>query len=139
VAEDSTFYCYRHRMDTDQVRGRWDANKGACPTRQVLGRIGDTWTMLIISTLEREGTLRAGQLKAMVEGITQKMLTQTLRHLERDGVVRREVFPTVPVTVTYTLTALGQGLGIAVATMRTWAYDHMDEISAARDDYDARA
>jgi DNA-binding HxlR family transcriptional regulator len=125
-------------MDTDQVSGRWDANKGACPTRQVLGRIGDTWTMLIISTLEREGTLRSGQLKAGIEGITQKMLTQTLRHLERDGVVRRDVIPTVPITVTYTLTPLGQSLGAAVATMRTWAYDHMDEIVAARNDYDTR-
>lgn len=125
-------------MDTDQVSGRWDATKGACPTRQVLGRIGDTWTMLIITTLEREGTLRSGQLKAGIEGITQKMLTQTLRHLERDGVVRRDVVPTVPVTVTYTLTPLGQSLGAAVATMRTWAYQHMDEIVAARNDYDAR-
>ncbi|MDX6247856.1 MAG: hypothetical protein QOF10_1216 [Kribbellaceae bacterium] len=125
-------------MDTDQVSDRWDANKGACPTRQVLGRIGDTWTMLIISTLEREGTLRSGQLKAGIEGITQKMLTQTLRHLERDGVVRRDVIPTVPITVTYTLTPLGQSLGAAVATMRTWADDHMDQIVAARNDYDTR-
>ncbi|WUJ68435.1 helix-turn-helix transcriptional regulator [Kribbella soli] len=123
-------------MDTDQVRGKWDAAKGACPTRQVLGRIGDTWTMLVISTLEKGGTLRSGQLKSIIEGITQKMLTQTLRHLERDGVVRREVVPTVPVTVTYTLTPLGLSLAAAVATMRTWAYDHMDEIAAARTEYD---
>ena len=126
-------------MDTDQVSGRWDANKGACPTRQVLGRIGDTWTMLVISTLEKHGTLRSGQLKAIVEGITQKMLTQTLRYLERDGIVRRTVVPTVPVSVSYTLTPLGLSLAAAVATMRTWAYDHMDEIAASRDEYDANA
>ena len=126
-------------MDTDQVRGRWDATKGACPTRQVLGRIGDTWTMLVISTLEKGGTLRSGQLKSIIEGITQKMLTQTLRHLERDGVVRRDVVPTVPVTVSYTLTPLGRSLAADVATMRTWAYDHMDEIAAARDEYDANS
>jgi DNA-binding HxlR family transcriptional regulator len=125
-------------MDTDQVSGRWDANKGACPTRQVLGRIGDTWTMLVISTLEHHGTLRSGQLKAAIEGITQKMLTQTLRQLERDGVVRRDVVPTVPISVSYTLTPLGLSLGIAVATMRAWAYDHMDEIVAARNDFDSR-
>ncbi|QNE21815.1 helix-turn-helix transcriptional regulator [Kribbella qitaiheensis] len=123
-------------MDTDQVSGKWDATKGACPTRQVLGRIGDTWTMLVISTLEAQGTLRSGQLKSAIEGITQKMLTQSLRHLERDGVVRRDVVPTVPVTVTYTLTPLGLSLGLAVATMRTWAYQHMDEIVAARNEYD---
>lgn len=125
-------------MDTDQVRSRWDATKGACPTRQVLGRIGDTWTMLVISTLEKHGTLRSGQLKARIEGITQKMLTQTLRQLERDGVVHREVVPTVPVTVSYTLTSLGLSLAAAVATMRIWAYDHMDEIIAAREEYDAK-
>jgi DNA-binding HxlR family transcriptional regulator len=104
----------------------------------VLGRIGDTWTMLVISTLEKRGTLRSGQLKSIIEGITQKMLTQTLRHLERDGIVQREVVPTVPVTVSYTLTPLGLSLAAAVATMRTWAYDHMDEISTARDEYDAK-
>ncbi|HWD79749.1 MAG TPA: helix-turn-helix domain-containing protein [Kribbella sp.] len=124
-------------MDTDQVSSRWDATKGACPTRQVLGRIGDTWTMLVISTLEKHGELRSGQLKLIVEGITQKMLTQTLRQLERDGVVRRTVVPTVPVTVTYTLTPLGLSLAVAVGTLRTWAYDHMDEIVQARDEYDA--
>ncbi|TCO38987.1 HxlR family transcriptional regulator [Kribbella antiqua] len=125
-------------MDTDQVRGRWDATKGACPTRQVLGRIGDTWTMLVISTLEKHGTLRHGRLTSIIEGITQKMLTQTLRHLERDGIVQRDVVPTVPVTVSYTLTPLGLSLAAAVATMRTWAYDHMDEIATARDEYDAK-
>jgi DNA-binding HxlR family transcriptional regulator len=126
-------------MDTDQVRGKWDATKGACPTRQVLGRIGDTWTMLVISTLEKHGTLRSGQLKLLIEGVTQKMLTHTLRHLERDGIVQRTVVATVPVTVTYTLTPLGLSLAAAVATMRTWAYDHMDEIAAARDEYDAES
>ncbi|MFI6833562.1 winged helix-turn-helix transcriptional regulator [Kribbella sp. NPDC050241] len=126
-------------MDTDQVRGKWDATKGACPTRQVLGRIGDTWTVLVISTLEKHGTLRSGQLKLLIESVTQKMLTQTLRHLERDGIVQRTVVATVPVTVTYTLTPLGLSLAAAVATMRTWAYDHMDEIAAARDEYDAES
>ncbi|MEV5963616.1 helix-turn-helix domain-containing protein [Kribbella sp. NPDC051952] len=124
-------------MDTDQVRGKWDATKGACPTRQVLGRIGDTWTILVISTLEKHGTLRFGQLKSNIEGVTQKMLTQTLRYLERDGVVRRTVVATVPVTVSYTLTPLGLSLAAAVATMRNWAYDHMDDIAVARDEYDA--
>jgi len=126
-------------MDTDQVRSKWDPTKGACPTRQVLGRIGDTWTTLVIGTLEKHGTLRSGQLKLLIEGVTQKMLTQTLRHLERDGIVQRTVVATVPVTVTYTLTPLGLSLAAAVAMMRTWAFDHMDEIAAARDKYDAES
>ena len=117
--------------------GRFDVMAPACPTRQVVSTIGDQWTLLVLYALEHGGTLRFSQLQRQVPGITQKMLTQTLRHLERDGVVRRDVVPTVPVTVSYTLTPLGRSLAAAVATMRTWAYDHMDEIAAARDEYDA--
>lgn len=126
-------------MDTDQVRGRWDATKGACPTRQVLGRIGDTWTMLVISTLEKGGTLRSGQLKSIIEGITQKMLTQTLRALERDGLVTRTLYPTIPPRVDYELTDLGRNAAGLFDGLIEWAEQHVAEITAARDRYDQRA
>jgi DNA-binding HxlR family transcriptional regulator len=78
---------------------RFDMLKAACPTRQVIDRIADKWTLLAVVALESSGTLRFSELQRSIEGISQKMLTQTLRTLERDGMVRREVEPTVPVTV----------------------------------------
>ncbi len=81
---------------------------------------------------------RFSELRRQIGGITQKMLTQTLRGLERDGLITREVFPTVPVTVRYTLTPLGHSLAAAVDELRTWAYAHMDDIAAARTTFDRR-
>ena len=111
----------------------------ACPTRQVLNRVADKWTMLVILALEQHGTLRFSRLRREVEGITQKMLTQTLRGLERDGMLTRTVFPTVPVTVEYTLTDLGHQLSAAVAVVREWAYANIEQIESARTDFDARS
>jgi DNA-binding HxlR family transcriptional regulator len=119
-------------METDP---RWDMMNAACPTRQVLDRIADKWTMLVISALE-DGTLRFSELRRQIDGITQKMLTQTLRGLERDGMVDREVWPTVPVTVRYTLTPLGHSLADAVSVIRAWSYANMDAIAAARGSYE---
>ena len=116
---------------------RWDVMSAACPTRQVLRRVGDRWSMLVIIALA-DGTLRFSELRRGIEGVTQKMLTQTLRALERDGLVEREVFPTVPVTVQYTLTPLGHSLADAVGVIRAWAYDHMDDIDGARRRFDAQ-
>ncbi len=125
-------------MDTnDRAADRFDVMTAACPTRQVLRRIGDRWTMLVIMALA-PGTLRFSELRRAIEGVTQKVLTETLRALERDGLVEREAIPTVPVTVRYTLTPLGHSLAEAVAAIRVWAYAHMDEIDAARQRYDAR-
>jgi DNA-binding HxlR family transcriptional regulator len=115
---------------------RWDMLKQQCPTRQVLTRIADKWTMLVITLLAEEGKLRFSELRRQIEGISQKMLTQTLRGLERDGLVTRTVYPTVPVTVEYRLTDLGGSLADAVTAIRTWAYANMDEIEAARESYD---
>lgn len=112
----------------------WNMMDAACPTRQVLDRIADKWTMLTVSALG-EGTLRFSELRRRVDGITQKMLTQTLRALERDGMVSREVFPTVPVTVQYTLTPLGHSLGDAVTAIREWAYANIETIEHARANY----
>jgi DNA-binding HxlR family transcriptional regulator len=116
----------------------YDVLQVACPTRQVLDRIADKWTLLVVLALW-DGTLRFSQLRRRVQGVTQKMLTQTLRALERDGMVKRRAYPTVPVTVDYTLTPLGQSLGEAVAVVRGWAYSHMDAIKTAREEYDRRS
>jgi DNA-binding HxlR family transcriptional regulator len=115
----------------------WDMLKQQCPTRQVLTRIADKWTMLVITLLSENQKLRFSELRRQIEGVSQKMLTQTLRGLERDGLVTRTVYPTVPVTVEYRLTDLGRSLGEAVGAIRGWAYANMDDIEAARERYDA--
>jgi DNA-binding HxlR family transcriptional regulator len=94
------------------------SQSAACPTRQVVGRIGDKWTLLVLYALG-EGTLRLSRLRSEVEGISQKMLTQTLRALERDGIILRHVYATIPPKVEYSLTPLGESLGKAMATVRT--------------------
>src|SRR5437588_5554596 len=123
---------YRYLMETI----RWDMLKQQCPTRQVLSRIADKWTMLVITLLAEEEMLRFSELRRQIEGISQKMLTQTLRGLERDGLLTRTVYATVPVTVEYRLTDLGRSLGDTVGAIRSWAYANMDEIEAARERYD---
>jgi DNA-binding HxlR family transcriptional regulator len=87
----------------------------------------------------QDGTLRFSELRRRIEGVSQKMLTQTLRGLERDGLVTREVFATVPVTVQYSLTPLGASLSSTIQAIRVWAYTHIDEIGAARAAYDGEA
>jgi DNA-binding HxlR family transcriptional regulator len=119
-------------------QARWNMMKSACPTRQVLDRIANKWTMLVILSLADE-TLRFSELRSRIEGVSQKMLTQTLRGMEADGMVERTVYPTMPVTVEYTLTPLGHSLAQTVDVLRTWAYGHMGEIESARDAYAERA
>ncbi|MGW4395975.1 winged helix-turn-helix transcriptional regulator [Amycolatopsis nivea] len=117
---------------------RWNMMKSACPTRQVLDRIANKWTMLVIMSLE-DKTLRFSELRSRIEGVSQKMLTQTLRGMESDGFVLRTVYPTVPVTVEYSLTDLGESLAKTVDVLRGWAYGHMSAIEDARKEYLARA
>ena len=116
----------------------WDALSQACPTREVLARIGDKWTVLIVTVLDAHPSRRFAQLRRDIEGISQKMLTQTLRVLERDGLVDRQVEATVPVTVRYSLTEQGRGLARVLDQVRAWAYTNMDAIEQARRAYDAR-
>ena len=116
----------------------WDALSQACPTREVLARIGDKWTVLVVTVLDAHASRRFAQLRRDIEGISQKMLTQTLRQLERDGLVHREVEATVPVTVRYSLTVPGRSLARVLDHVRAWAYANMDAIEAARRCYDAR-
>ena len=109
-----------------------------CPSRQVLDRIGDTWSVLIIATLA-DGPRRYSQLAARIDGISPKMLTQTLRGLERDGMISRTVFPEVPPRVEYDLTGLGRSLLGLVSGMSAWAEEHIDDVVGARVAYDTRA
>jgi DNA-binding HxlR family transcriptional regulator len=108
-----------------------------CPSRQVLDRIGDRWSTLVIIVL-RDGPKRFGQLAATIDGVSQKMLTQTLRGLERDGLVTRTVHPVVPPRVDYALTELGHSLLDAVSALHTWATTHIDDVLRARAAYAAR-
>jgi DNA-binding HxlR family transcriptional regulator len=102
-----------------------------CDSRQVLALLGDRWTMLAIYALSR-GVRRHGELKRMIGGISQKMLTQTLRSLERDGIVRRRTYATVPPRVEYRLTPLGRTLLQPLRSVCRWAERHVPEVRAAR-------
>jgi DNA-binding HxlR family transcriptional regulator len=108
-----------------------------CPSRQVLDRIGDTWSVLIV-TLLADGPERYTSLQRNIEGISPKMLTQTLRALERDGLITRTVHAVVPPRVDYALAPLGESLLSLVEALEKWAVNHMDDVLAARLRYDAR-
>jgi DNA-binding HxlR family transcriptional regulator len=112
-------------------------NERACQVRDVLSRIGDKWSLNVINELSR-GTRRFSELRRTVPGISQRMLTVTLRGLERDGLVRREVYPTVPPRVDYELTDLGRTLMDTVCQLMDWTLTHVEAIHAARAAYDAR-
>lgn len=106
-----------------------------CPTRRILDRIGDRWTVLVVGMLG-EGTARFSELLRSVEGVSQKMLTQTLRGLERDGLVRRTVYPEVPVRVEYALTDAGRTLLEPLRALRDWSIEHVRDVSASQEAYD---
>lgn len=114
----------------------YDVFQDRCPTRLVLDRLADKWALLILDRL-RGGPMRFNTLKRDIQRITQKVLTQTLRRLERDGLVSRQVFATTPVTVEYALTPLGETLTEPVAALAHWAERHMDEVLAAQLAFDA--
>ncbi len=107
---------------------------GECPIRDVLDRLGDRWTVLVLKELEG-GTLRFGEIRTRIADISQRMLSQTLRRLEQDGLVSRRVHPTIPPRVEYTLTALGQSLLVPLRSMVAWAIDNHPTIRAARAAY----
>ncbi|PVE21869.1 transcriptional regulator [Microvirga sp. KLBC 81] len=114
----------------------YDVYAKNCPTRLVLDRLADKWALLVLNRL-REESVRFNQLRRDVEGVSQKVLTQTLRNLERDGLIHRQVFPTVPVTVEYSLTPLGQTLTKTVAALAHWAEENFDAVLAAQQSFDA--
>ena len=116
----------------------YDVYRVACPTRRVLDRIADKWTTLIVGVLSERPYL-FGELRTAIEGISNKVLTENLRALETDGLVRREVLPTRRVTVEYSLTPLGATLREIVGKLIAWSGAHLAEVDAARARYDARA
>ncbi len=104
----------------------------------LIGRVADKWTLLVLELLEEKGTLRFTRIADQVEGISQKMLTQTLRQMERDGLVTRTVHPVVPPKVEYGLTPLGNSLSAAFCGVWMWAEQHLASVEAARARFDAR-
>ena len=104
----------------------------------LIGRVADKWTMLVLELLAEKGELRFTRISEGVPGISQKMLTQTLRQMERDGLLTRTVHPVVPPHVEYQLTDLGMSLGEAFCSVWTWAEEHLERIEAARAAFAAR-
>lgn len=119
-----------------EIVDMYEANPGACPVRQVLDQVGDKWTTLIIMLLD-EGPARFNALRRAIPDISQRMLTQTLRNLQRDGLVARQVFPTVPPAVEYSLTPLGRSLLGPINVLAKWADENMAEVLKAREAFKA--
>ena len=132
-----------------RARDQYNAFLAQCPSRQLLDRISDKWVVLILCALGGDATvgpnapapqaMRYSELSRLLAGVSQKMLTQTLRSLERDGLVARDVRPTVPVTVSYELTDLGVSLHEMTRGVRSWAQSHMDAVLANRAAHDERS
>jgi DNA-binding HxlR family transcriptional regulator len=137
--EDGTSKSPTHCVDTAQDNDpfQWDTRED-CEVRQILDRIGDKWSLLTIALLMGR-TLRFSELQREIDGISQRMLTVTLRQLERDGLVSRTVYPVVPPRVEYALTPLGETLHATIQALVTWTEEHQNAIAAARNEYDARA
>lgn len=132
-----------------QAKMEYNAFLAVCPSRQLLDRISDKWVVLILCALGGDAAgqpsdagearaMRYSELARLLAGVSQKMLTQTLRSLERDGLLTRTVTPTVPVTVSYDLTPLGLSLYDMTRGIRHWAQAHMAEVLTHRDHFDAR-
>ena len=119
----------------------WRATyRRGCPSRTVLEVLANKWALYVLGALRRyDRPMRFNELRRLLDGITQKMLTQTLRALERNGLVDRTVYATVPPRVEYGLTPLGVGIGQLTNAVAEWSVEHVDEIVAARRGYDARA
>ena len=110
-----------------------------CLVKSLIGRVADKWTMLILEVLAEKGELRFTRLSEMVKGISQKMLTQTLRQMERDGLIKRTVHPVVPPKVEYKLTHLGLSLGAAFCGVWVWATENLQHVEKARSEFDEKA
>jgi DNA-binding HxlR family transcriptional regulator len=116
---------------------QWDTRED-CQVRQILDRIADKWSLLVIALLDNR-RLRFTELRREIDGVSQRMLTVTLRSLERDGLVKRTVHPVVPPRVEYELTSLGRTLHTTIQSLVTWTEAHQEEIAQARTAYDTRA
>src|SRR5918992_678211 len=130
--EDGTSKSVGYPEGTECIE--WDT-RNDCEVRQILDRVADKWSLLAIALLEQR-TLRFTELRRRIDGVSQRMLTVTLRQLERDGLVRRTVHPVVPPRVDYALTPLGSTLHATIQALVTWTEAHQNEIAAARAEYD---
>ncbi|MEV6769530.1 helix-turn-helix domain-containing protein [Nocardia sp. NPDC051030] len=119
----------------DQRKAEYNAFIAQCPTNRMLDTISDKWTCLVMAALA-DGPHRYGELGDTVAAISNKMLTQTLRTLERDGLVHRQMTAQVPVRVDYTLTPMGLTLMPILTQLKEWSESHMDEVLSARADFD---
>lgn len=126
-------------QDVSQRTSPYDPYARGCPSRDLLDRIGDKWTVLILGELGKHGPCRFTELRRQLAGVSEKMLTQTLRALERDGLVHRTVYPTVPARVEYDLTPLGQTVREPLKALTEWSVQHIDQVLAARERYDTNA
>ncbi|MFI9451671.1 winged helix-turn-helix transcriptional regulator [Amycolatopsis sp. NPDC052450] len=128
-------------FDERRIFEEWVAVHGRdCPSRTVIEVLANKWALYVLGAIRRyERPMRFSELRRLLDGITQKMLTQTLRSLERDGLVRRDVYPTVPPRVEYGLTALGVDVGRLTNAVAEWAVDNVDQIFAARSAFDEKA
>jgi DNA-binding HxlR family transcriptional regulator len=109
-----------------------------CPVRDIMDRFGDKWSLLVILNLGHSGKTRFNELRSKIEGISQRMLTVTLRSLERDGLITRQIFAEVPPRVDYELTHLGNGLLQQISNLAEWTSGNMDDILRSRSEYDSR-
>ncbi len=128
----------RHREMAPPTDAEVDPKIEALVT-DLIGRVADKWTMLILEELTVRGELRFTEIGRAVKGISQKMLTQTLRQMERDGLVIRTIYPVIPPKVEYRLSTLGMSLGAAFCGVWMWAEENLDGIERARRDFDAKA
>jgi DNA-binding HxlR family transcriptional regulator len=115
----------------------WAGDTPEDVTRELLDRVGDRWTVQVLGALS-SGRLRYSEVASRIEGVSQKMLTQTLRALERDGLVCRTVYPVIPPHVEYRLTELGRSLLPAINALQAWSQNNVDRVLAARDEYARR-
>jgi DNA-binding HxlR family transcriptional regulator len=124
----------------DEPAASWPIPPSDCPSRTVLDVLANKWVIYVLAALRKAGRpMRFNELGRTMGGITQKMLTQTLRTLERDGLVLRTVYPTMPPRVEYALTPLGAKAAQLSSVIGEWSFVHANEILAARDDFDERA
>ena len=126
-------------METVSVPTDAELFAGNCPTREVLANIADKWTTLVITLLAAEEPRRFNELRRAIGGISQKMLTETLRSLERDGLVQRTLYPQIPPRVEYALTPLGRTLIEPLNALAMWAQNHMQQVHDARERFDTAA
>ena len=137
--QEGTLASVRHTVVTGSLAGLLELPSdelfGACPVRDVLDRIGDKWSVLVISLLG-DGPMRFMELKRSIGLVSQRMLTRTLRGLERNGLITRTVHPVVPPRVDYELTALGRGLQGVLTELTTWSFAHASDVASARREYD---